>query len=62
MAWIETRKEITKDEYEALNRNEKKLDDFFSEAQIVGYGAIPGQPYEKDGKYYIPYGISTSCD
>ena len=62
MAWKETRKEITKDEYDALNTGAKKLDDFFSEADIAGYGAIPGQPYEKDGKYYIPYGISTSCD
>lgn len=62
MSWIETRKEITKEDYDALNKGEKGLDDFFTIDQIAGYGAIPGQPYTKDGKYYIPYGISTSCD
>ena len=62
MSWIETKKEITKEDYKALNTGEKKLDDFFTVDQIADYGAIPGQPYEKDGKYYIPYGISTSCD
>ena len=62
MAWIETRKEITKEDYDSIKEQKKKICDFFTIDQLAGYGAIPGQPYEKDGKYYIPYGISTSCD
>ena len=60
--WINRNKEISKEEYEAIKAGEKDVYDFFSEAAIVGYGAIPSNPVEKDGKYYIPYGISSSCD
>ena len=62
MGWYHDNREITKEDYEDLKSGKKKRDDFFSVAEMAGYGAIPGQPYEKDGKYYIPYGISTSCD
>ena len=60
--WHYRTKEITKEDYEAIQRNEKTPKDFFNMAQIMGYGASPDQPYEKDGKYFIPYGISDSCD
>lgn len=62
MAWVSNTREISKEDYEAITSGAKKLHEFFSEAELVGYGAIPRKPYEKDGKYYIPYGISTSCD
>ena len=60
--WHERTKEITKEDYEAIRNGEKETRDFFSIAEIAGYGAIPGEPYEKDGKYILPYGISDSCD
>ena len=60
--WHYETKEITKESYEAIMNGEKDVDDFFTEAQILGYGACPSNPVERDGKYYIPYGISDSCD
>ena len=62
MGWYYNDREISKEDYDAINAGEKKKSDFFSEAELVGYGAIPQKPVEKDGKYYIPYGISSSCD
>lgn len=62
MSWHHGKREITKEDYEAILNGEKGQDDFFSESELLGYGAIPSKPYEKDGKYYIPYGISDSCD
>ena len=47
--WHERTKEITKEDYEAIKNGDKDTRDFFSTAQIWGYGAIPGSPYEKDG-------------
>lgn len=56
-------REITKEEYDAIKAGEKRTDDFFSEAELMGYGACPSFiPVEREGKYYIPYGISDSCD
>jgi len=60
--WVHSEKEITKEEYDKIMSGEAKKTDFFSDAQLIGYGAIPSSPIEKDGKYYIPFGISTSCD
>jgi len=62
MSWVERKKEITKADYDAINKREKNIMDFFEEWEIAGYGAIPSNPVEREGKYYIPYGISTSCD
>ena len=60
--WVHREKEISKEDYEKIMSGKAKKTDYFSDAQLIGYGAIPSKPYEKDGKYYIPYGISTSCD
>ena len=62
MAWVYHDREISKEDYEAIKAGAKKVNEFFDVAEICGYGAIPSRPYEKDGKYFIPYGISTSCD
>ena len=61
MYWQRERK-ITKEDYDAIMSGEKKREDFFSESEIWGYGACPHEPIERDGEYYIPYGISDSCD
>lgn len=62
MSWYHDKKEITKEDYEAILAGEKTPRDFFNVTEIMGYGAIPEQPVEKDGTYYIPYGISDTCD
>ena len=62
MSWYHTEKEITKADSDKNKTGEAKLTDFFTEAELCGYGAIPRMPYESEGKYYIPYGISDSCD
>jgi len=62
MSWVERKREITKEDYDAIKNGEKGVNAFFSEAEMIGYGAIPSMPVEHEGKYYIPYGISTSCD
>lgn len=62
MGWYNGKKEITKDDYTDIKAGKKSLRDFFSTAEIAGYGAIPSMPYEDNGKYYIPFGISDSCD
>lgn len=60
--WMQEKKKISKEDFEAINAGKKSVKDFFSVTEICGYGAIPRQPYEKDGEYFIPYGISDSCD
>lgn len=60
--WMRREREISKEEYELILKGDKDVYDFFSIAETAGYGALPYQPFEKDGKYYIPYGISNSCD
>ena len=62
MGWYHSEREITEEDYKAILEKRKTPDVFFSEWEIAGYGAIPRMPYEKDGKYFIPYGISDSCD
>ena len=60
--WVYLDKEISKEDFESIKAGEKTPRDFFNEAEICGYGVIAYKPYEKDGRYYIPYGTSTSCD
>ena len=55
-------REITKEDYEAILNEEKKVTDFFNEAELCGYGALPYRPVEKNGKYIIPFNMSNSCD
>ena len=55
-------REISETAYKQIMSGEKSPDDFFTEAERWGYGAIPSMPHEQGGKYYIPYGISDSCD
>ena len=55
-------REITKEDYEAIQKGEKSVYDFFSTAEVCGYGALPFRPKEQDGKYIIPYNMSDSCD
>lgn len=62
MSWKERKREITKDDYDAIKSGEKNKKDFFNECELWGYGAIPGRVYESEGKYFIDYGISDSCD
>lgn len=62
MSWYHDMKEITKEDYEAILAQEKSMRSFFTETQIIGYGATPEKAIEKDGKYYIRYGISDTCD
>ena len=62
MGWYYENREITKEDYENIKAGKKRAYDFFSIAETAGYGAIPHEPYEKDGKYFIPYGISNFCD
>lgn len=55
-------REITKEDYDAVKAGEKSLYSFFSDADIMGYGALPHNVFERDGKYYLSYSISDSCD
>ena len=55
-------KEITKEEFEKIKAGELNKYSFFTEAQVIGYGLIASQPFEREGKYYIPYSMSNSCD
>lgn len=56
------KKEISKENYEAIKAGEKSVYDFFSEAAVIGYGCVAFEPFEKEGKFYIPYNMSNSCD
>ena len=62
MAYGYYEREITKEDYDAINAGEKSVYDFFSEAERMGYGALAYKPKEKDGKYIIPFNMSNSCD
>lgn len=56
------KREITKEDYDKIMSGEKGVYDFFSEAEVMGYGASASKPFEDEGKYYIPYHMSDSCD
>lgn len=62
MGWYHSEREITEEDFLAIMEGKKSPRDFFLVSEIAGYGAVPGMPYEKDGKYFIPYGMSDSCD
>lgn len=63
MSWTDgNRREITKDDYDAIKSGRKNKKEFFSDWELCGYGASPGRIFEEDGKYFIEYGISDSCD
>lgn len=55
-------REITKEEFEEIEEGKRSVYSFFSEAAVMGYGLLAYKPIERDGKYYIPYDISDSCD
>ena len=58
----QTRREITKEQYDKIVAKEMPMFELFSEAERMGYGALPHSVYEEDGKYYVFYSISSSCD
>ena len=62
MTYNRDEKEISKEDYEAIKKGRKNVYDFFSEAAIMGYGLLANGPVERDGKYFIPYYMSDSCD
>ena len=57
-----TQREITKEQYDKIVAKEMKMYELFSEAERMGYGALPHGVFEKDGKYFVSYSISDSCD
>lgn len=60
--WLHKEREINKENYDAIQSGKKSMEDFFNSCELCGYGATPMHTYERDGKYYIYYGISDSCD
>ena len=62
MSWLHKEREISKDAYYDIEAGKKEMEDYFTQCELVAYGATPLVTYERDGKYYIYYGISTSCD
>ena len=55
-------REISKEDYEAITSGEKNKYSLFSEAAVMGYGLIAYEPFERDGKYFIPFSMADSCD
>ena len=55
-------RELTQEEWVKYWNGELKKSDLFSESVIMGYGVYLGKPYEKNGKYYLPYSMGSSCD
>ena len=55
-------REISKEDFEAIKSGDKSPYDFWSEAAVMGYGLLCHKPVERDGKYFIPYHMSDSCD
>ena len=55
-------KELTQEQWERYWKGDLKKSELFSEAAIMGYGVYLGKPYEKDGKYFLPYSMGNSCD
>ena len=63
MGWNYHDREITNEEYEKIQSGEIKESDFFSDAEIMGYGAVIYKAKKADdGRCFIPYGIASSCD
>lgn len=57
-----TQREITKEQHDKCKSGEMPMWQLFSDAERMGYGALPHCVFEKDGKYYVSYSISDSCD
>ena len=57
-----TQREITKEQYDKIVAKEMSMSELFSVAERCGYGALAHSVFEKDGKYYVSYSISDSCD
>ena len=55
------KKELTQEQWERYWRGELQKSELHSEADI-GRGVYWGRPYEKDGKYFLPYSMGNSCD
>lgn len=55
-------REISKADYEEIIAGNKSVYDFWSEAAVIGYGLLANEPIERDGKYFIPFHMSDSCD
>lgn len=55
-------REINKEEYEEIIAGNKSVYDFWDDAAVMGYGLIAYKPYEKGGRYFIPYSMADSCD
>lgn len=62
MTMVHEKREITKDQYDRYFKGELDKSELHSEAEIYGYGVYWGNPYEKDGKYYMPYYMGDSCE
>lgn len=55
-------REISKEEYEAVMSGERSPYSFFDDAAVMGYGLIAHKPFERDGKYILPFDMADSCD
>ena len=55
-------RELTKDQWDRYWKGELDKSELHSEEAICGYGVYWSRPYEKDGKYYLPYSMGSSCD
>lgn len=62
MSWFYTEREISEEDYTAVTNRKKSKYDLFTDAERFGYGVIPRRVYKKDGKYYVGYETSDSCD
>lgn len=62
------KREITAQQYNravALNQcrlTMQDVKDVFTDAEMIGYGCLPSNVFEQDGKYWVWYYISDSCD
>lgn len=62
------KREITAEQYNraiALNKGYLTKHDtnkVFTEAEMIGYGCLPSNVFEQDGKYWVWYYISDTCD
>lgn len=55
-------REIKKEEYEEIKANKKNPYSLFDAAAVMGYGLSIDNVFERDGKCYVGYYMSDSCD
>ena len=60
--YSEHEREISKEEYEAITSGDKDKYSLWHEAIVFAYSLVAFEPFERDGKYYIPYTMADSCD